>query len=214
MFVHGNVDEFATFKVLNREAAVEPIVEEPEDEDDAEGMARFAERQAPSFLSLVEAGNAKDFGELLPEENTVLMNFPSHFLIHPRVFALTMGARAVESKSLAFEIIARIIHPEEEGLDGLEEDEQADGGDYEGLLAFLWAAANDLLPEVRLNDVPETTAMNNVVRQVRAKVSGQEMATRRGNQPTRSPDWGAEGLGNEGGARAGVSKRHTGPASR
>jgi hypothetical protein len=25
VFVHGNVDEFATFKVLNRESAVEPI---------------------------------------------------------------------------------------------------------------------------------------------------------------------------------------------
>ena len=193
VFVHGNVDEFATFKVLNREAAVEPIVEEPEDEDDAEGLARFAKRQAPSFLSLVEAGNARDFGELLPEENDVLMDFPNHFLIHPRVFALTMGARAVESKSLAFEIIARIIHPEEEGLDGLEEGEQADGGDYEGLLAFLWAAANDLLTEVRLNDVPETIAMNNVVRRVRAKVSGQEMATRNNNQPTRSGNWGAAG---------------------
>jgi hypothetical protein len=64
----------------------------------------------------------------------------------------------------------------------------------------------DLLPEVRLNDVPEITAMNNVVRQVRAKVSGQEMATRRNNQSTRSPDWGAEGMGNNEGEGRGINE--------
>ena len=210
VFVHGNVDEFATFKVLDREAAVEPIGQEPDDEEeeDAEDPTRIASRRAPSFLSLVEAGNARDFGELLPEDSDVLMNFPNHFMIHPRVFALTMGARAVDSKYLAFSIITRIIHPEEEGLDGLEEREQEDGGDYEALLAFLWAVANDLLPEVRLSDVPETTAMNNIVRQVRAKVSGQEMATRRNNQPTRSPDWGAEGWGNDEGEGRGINETH------
>ena len=197
VFVHGNVDEFATFKVLNRESAVEPIarVLEPEDGVDDVGPPRAEARQAPSFLSLIEAENARDFGELLPEGNDVLTDLPNHFLIHPKVFALTMGARSVESKYLAFEIIARIIHHEEEELDYLDEDEPDEGQDYEGLLAFLWAVANGLLTEVRLNDIPETTAMNNMVRKVRAKVSGQEMATRRGNQPTRSPDWGAIGAG-------------------
>jgi hypothetical protein len=184
------------------------LAQEPENEDDDDGPTNVAARQAPSFLSLIEAGSARDFGELLPEDNNVLTDFPNHFLIHPKVFALTMGARAVEGKSLAFEIIARIIRPEEEHLDGLEEGERAGGEDYEGLLAFLWAAANDLLTEVRLNDVPETTAMNNIVRQVRAKVSGQEMATRSNNQPTRSPDWGDEGLGNDEGGGRGIDESH------
>jgi hypothetical protein len=139
VFVHGNMDEFPTFKVLNRESAVEPTAQEPKDD----GPMMVAARQAPSFLSLTEAGNARDFGELLPKDNDVLTDFPNHFLIHPKVFALTMGARAMEGKHLAFEIIARIIRPEEEHLDGLEEGEQVDGEDYEGLLAFLWAAANE-----------------------------------------------------------------------
>jgi hypothetical protein len=215
VFVHGNVDEFATFKVLNRESAVEPIalaLEPEEGVDDDDGPRRVEARQAPSLLSLIEAGNTRDFGELLPEENDVLMDYPNHFLIHPKVFALTMGARAVESKHLAFEIIARIIHPEEADLDHQNGGDPEEGGDYEGLLAFLWAVANDLLTEVRLNDVPETTAMNNMVRQVRAKVSGQELATRRGNQPTRSPYRGAVGAGEhevEGrGTASGIDETH------
>lgn len=135
VFVHGNVDEFATFKVLNRESAVEPIalaLEPEEGVDDDDGPRRVEARQAPSLLSLIEAGNARDFGELLPEENDVLMDYPNHFLIHPKVFALTMGARAVESKHLAFEIIARIIHPEEADLDHPNGGDPEEGGGLRG----------------------------------------------------------------------------------
>ena len=170
VFAHGNHNEFATFKVLEREAAVEPIAKEPDDEDDADGPTGVAARNAPGFLSLIEVGDAKDFGELLPEESDALMEFPNHFMIHPKVFALTMGARSVQSKHLAFEIIETIIAPFREGEANLNEGEKGDGSDYGCLLAWLWAVANGLLPEVRLHDVPDTNVMNNVIKRIRGKL--------------------------------------------
>lgn len=206
VFIQGNLTDGSIFKVLPRDEVVEPIAEFPEDEDDADGAQGVAARNAPGYLSLIEVDNAQDFGELLPEENEVLMNLPNHFLIHPKVFALTLGARSIPSRDLAFAIIRRIIGPFTEGENELDDDEDAAGRDYEGLLAWLWAVENGLLPEIRLQDVPETEAMNNLIKGVRAKVNGTgEGGSNRSNNQTPG---GRMGELDDGTMRAGTEEAH------
>lgn len=156
VFVEGNrMDDCATFKVLPREEAVEPVsTTAPEDHDNAKGRMGRAAKLAPSFLSLMEVGDANEFGELLAEDNDVLLELPHHFLIHPKVFALTMGAKAMQSRHLAFEIINQIIGPFNERLHNLNEGEKEGGEDYDCLLAWLWATENNHLHEIKLQDAP------------------------------------------------------------
>ena len=161
VFGEGNgIEDCAAFKVLPREEAVKPVSTAAwEDADDTEEQSGRAAKQAPRFLSLIEVGNAQEFGELLAEDNDILTELPHHFFIHPNVFALTMGANTMQSRHLAFEIINQIVCPYNERQHNLNEGEKEGGEDYDCLLAWLWATENRLLTEIKLQDAPTQTVL-------------------------------------------------------
>jgi hypothetical protein len=161
-FAHGNLGESTTFKAVNRNEMTRPAV--------TEGVA------VPNLESLMGAESSDEFARIDAEENSILEDYPNHCLVTPSVFALVKGSKRIESKSLAYRMIEAfqlsVIDDDELST---EKEEEASG--LESTLAFLWASSNGLLTEIRLEDAPESTMMNHLIKGVRDRLSGRSTAT-------------------------------------
>ena len=162
-FAHGNLGESTTFKAVDRNAIVTSAL--------ATGVV------VPSLDSMMGAESPEEFRALEAGGNAILEEYPNHCLIIPEVFATVKGSKRLDSESLAYNMIEafQMSVVEDDEL-SVEKEEEAAG--LESILALLWASSQGLLTEVRLEDVPENTMMNYLIKGVRDKLAG------RGANPT------------------------------
>jgi hypothetical protein len=161
-FAHGNLGESTTFKLVDHDAMVRQAV--------PEGIA------LPNLDSMMGAESPEEFGALEAEGNSILEEYPNHCLINPDVFAIVKGSKCIDSESLAYSIIEAfqlsVIDDDELSV---EKEEEASG--MESTLAMLWASSQGLLAIVRIEDVPEHTMMNHLIKGVRDRLAGRDATT-------------------------------------
>jgi hypothetical protein len=182
-FVHGNLSGSA-FKVLNPTAAVEGI-----------GVTRVATRNAttgilsPKPESYFGVNNEDEFSSLLADGSTALQDRPNHIFLHPKHFIMMNGPKSKRAKSFAITVIRELNdrNDEDMGDDQARKAVEREKVEVGALLAFLWAAENDLLTGVDLTDPPENVQFNSRCELIRAKI--------RKERPTRPGTGGTPTLG-------------------
>jgi hypothetical protein len=158
-FAHGNLGESTTFKSVDRSVMVRPAV--------TEGIA------VPSLESMLGAETPDEFGTHEVEGNAILEEYPNHCLITPEVFATVKGSKRIDSNTLACRMIEsfQLSVVDDDEL-SVEKEEEAAG--LENVLALLWASSQGLLTEVRLEDAPENTMMNHLIKGVKDRLTGRD----------------------------------------
>jgi hypothetical protein len=158
-FAHGNLGESTTFKSVDRNEMTRPAV--------SEGVA------VPSLEGMMSAESPEEFGAVEAEGNNILEDYPNHCLVTPSIFASAQGSKLIDSKALAYHIIEsfQLLVEDDDEL-STEKEEEAAG--LESTLALLWASSHGLLNEVRLEDAPESTMMNHLIKGVRDKLAGRD----------------------------------------
>jgi hypothetical protein len=173
IFAQGNLSDSVTFKMLPRDEAVSRITT---------GEGRKAETTpCPSLNSMLGAGSADVFKNLPTEGNRILSGKPNHLLVTPEIFLIAEGAKSINAKELAFEVITWLEADDEddENTANLKR-EEAQG--VETLLAFLWASENQKLTPIALDDVPDNAKLNLIIRGIKNKVG------ERGGTPRATPE--------------------------
>jgi hypothetical protein len=166
-FAHGNFGDTTSFKTADRNDMVAPAAERDasSEEDDSDGGL-----VVPSLESMMAAESPEEFANLEAEDNPILEQRPNHCLITPSTFEEVGGAKLVSAKALAFAIIEAFQTAAADD-DEISVEREAEAAGLEDTLAMLWASEKGLLKEVRLEDVPESTMMNHLIRGVRGKLS-------------------------------------------
>jgi hypothetical protein len=137
---------------------------------------------------MLGAESADEFAALDPEGNDILDRLPNHCYIAPETFLKVRGSKRLAAKDLAFYLIENFqLSVEEDDEISVEKEEEAVA--LEGILAMLWASENEMLREIRLDDVPEDPMMSHVIKDIRWKFGGAG-----GYQPTAATCVGEGGL--------------------
>ncbi|KAI2509989.1 hypothetical protein MHU86_4415 [Fragilaria crotonensis] len=164
-FAHGNLGDTTSFKTVNRDDMVAPAALEPVELGD-DGPARAW--RVPRLDNMMAAESPEEFTNLEAADNTILTRIPNHCLITASTFEEVGGAKVVSAKDLAFKIIEAFqAAAADDDEISIEREAEAEG--LEDTLAFLWASEQGILAEVRLEDVPENTMMNHLIRGVRGE---------------------------------------------
>ncbi|KAI2496250.1 hypothetical protein MHU86_18254 [Fragilaria crotonensis] len=165
-FAHGNLGDTTSFKTVNRDDMVAPAALEPVELGD-DGPARAW--RVPRLDNMMAAESPEEFTNLEAADNTILTHIPNHCLITASTFEEVGGAKVVSAKDLAFKIIEAFqAAAADDDEISIEREAEAEG--LEDTLAFLWASEQGILAEVRLEDVPENTMMNHLIRGVRGRI--------------------------------------------
>jgi hypothetical protein len=158
-FANGNLGESTTFKSVDRNKMTRPAV--------SEGFA------VPSLEGMMGAESPEEFGAVEAEGNNILEDYPNHCVVTPSIFALAQGSKRIDSKALAFHIIESFQSLVEDN-DELSTEKEEEAAGLESTLALLWASSHGLLNEVRLDDGPESTMVNHLIKGVRDKLAGRD----------------------------------------
>jgi hypothetical protein len=186
-FAHGNLGDCTTFKTIPREEMVAPIAGRIDEEEGERTIS------APNRDSMLGAESANEFAALDPEGNDILDRLPNHCYIAPETFLRVRGSKRLAAKDLAFYLIEKFQQSVEED-DKISVEKEEEAAALEGILAMLWASENEMLKEIRMDDVPEDPMMSHVIKDIRRKFGGAG-----DNHPT-----AATGVG-EGGIAGGAS---------
>jgi hypothetical protein len=174
VFAQGNHSDSSYFKILDREIAVEEI---------RSVVARRATAQqtnCPTLASMLATTSGEEFANLPAAGNGILRGRPNHILVNGDLLLMASCAPNFSSSSFAMKIIdfVRIINHDE----GDEDDDETDDEEMisakkeiatgaETLLAMLWASANGGLTPIQLQDVPDNGTLNQIIRNVKSKLS-------------------------------------------
>ena len=125
-------------------------------------------------------GTENAFANLPAAGNEILRGHPNHLLINGDIFLMASGAPNVRAKTLAKKIIdfLRVIGHDE----GSDEDDESDDEEMiaikkeastgvETLMAMLWASENAGLAPIQLQDVPDNGTLNQIIRNVKSKLT-------------------------------------------
>ena len=173
VFAQGNHSDSSYFKILDREIAVEEI---------RSVVARRASAQqtnCPTLASMLAMTSEEEFSDLPAAGNGILRGRPNHILINGDLLLMANCAPNFKSSSFAMKIIdfVRIIN-HDDGDEGDETDDEdmitakrevSEGA--ETLLAMLWASENGGLTPIQLQDVPDNDTLNQIIRNVKSKLS-------------------------------------------
>ena len=174
VFVQGNMSDSSYFKILDRTTVVEEI---------RSAVARRASSQqtnCPSLESMLATRTEDAFANLPSTGNGILRGHPNHLLINGDIFLMASGAPNVRAKALAKKVIdfLRVVGHDE----GSDEDDETDDEEMiaikkeasagaETLLAMLWASENGVLTPINLQDVPDNGTLNQIIRNVKSKLT-------------------------------------------
>ena len=174
IFIQGNLSDCSYFKVLPRELAIEQI------RISVGGRTRST--NCPTLEEMMQAGSEEAFKALPAQGNGILRQFPNHLMINSDTFMMTDGATSISSKALAMDIINwfnRKVEAEAAEVEGEEEDHEREerleyAGEmilgFETILAMLWASENDGLTPILLTDVDDDPVLNQLIRNIKAKL--------------------------------------------
>jgi hypothetical protein len=196
VFVQGNMSDSSYFKILGRAVAVEEI---------RSVVARRATTQqtnCPTLASMLATTTEDEFADLPAAGNGILRGHPNHIMINGDIFLMANGAPNLRAKSLALKIIdfLRIVDHDDEREDDETDDEELiaikteAGRGAETLLAMLWASENGGLTPIQLRDVPDNGSLNQIIRNVKIKLSTGSL---NGNASTTTGVTGTPGTGAE-----------------
>lgn len=160
IFAQGNLSDSVTFKMLPRDETVTRITV---------GTGRKAETTlCPGLDSMLGAESAEEFKDLPAGNNQILFSKPNQIMVTPEIFLIAEGAKSVNSKDLAFEVITWLEadDDDDENVANLKR-EEAQG--VETLLAMLWASENRKLSPIALDDVPDDPKLNVIIRKIKQK---------------------------------------------
>jgi hypothetical protein len=165
MFAHRNLSE-SPFKVLDVTAAVTPIFP-------PNTRKKTLSAGCPELSSMYEALTDGEFSDLPGEGNGILKGKPLHLWLHPSLLVGVNCARRTSASELAIKLIEEIrtmedAQPPPSEQELVEIQAQKDG--LHTVLAFLWAAANKLLAQVPLGDLPESPQLNYQCETIRSKI--------------------------------------------
>ena len=166
VFVQGNLSDCSYFKILPREAAVEEIK--------VVNGRRVTTTNCPTLEAMLGARTADEFKDLPAQGNGVLRQRPNHLLINGDVFLMVEGAPSFSAKELAInviEFVRPVTEGDEEDDDDMLEAKREASAESETLLAMLWACENNGLTAVPLEDVPSSPALNQIIRNVKGKLT-------------------------------------------
>ena len=120
---------------------------------------------------MLAAESPEEFGNQDAEDNHILANHPSHVLVNTQLFLQVRGSKLISARDLAFALIEAFQMAAEDDED-ISVDHEAEAAGLEGASAMLWASENDLLKEIRLEEVTDSPMMNNFIKNVQGKVMG------------------------------------------
>ena len=166
--VNGNLSE-AALKVIPKEAAVTQVGNI--------NRRRATAPECPSLDDFLGVRTAEEFNELEPTAgNGILRQKPNHLFIGPETFSMAKGARQIRSNQLAMLLIDKFrAEADDDDQANLARMDEAKEGEL--LLALLWASERDLLVPILLGEPEESTVLNQLHHEMKARLSGQTEGT-------------------------------------
>jgi hypothetical protein len=124
--------------------------------------------------------SADEFKDLPAQGNGIFRTRPNHLLINGDVFLMVEGAPSFSAKELATNVV-EFVRPITEGHEADDDDileaKKEASAESETLLAMLWACENNGLTPVPLEDVPNSPALNQIIRNVKGKLTTNTIVT-------------------------------------
>ena len=157
--VNGNLSE-AALKVIPKEAAVTQVGNI--------NRRRATAPECPSLDDFLGVRTAEEFNELEPTAG--------NGILRPETFSMAKGARQIRSNQLAMLLIDKFrAEADDDDQANLARMDEAKEGEL--LLALLWASERDLLVPILLGEPEESTVLNQLHHEMKARLSGQTEGT-------------------------------------